>query len=106
VYIEASGRRNGDFARLTSPMVSVSQQSTKCLTFWYHMYGPHVAALNVYANTTTLGAAIWSKNGTQGNAWKQASVDIQMSQSYSVSLQTFKVHPLMIMFIVLLALVE
>ena len=52
------------------------------------MYGPHVSALNVYTKTTTLGPAIWSKNGTQGNVWKQANVDIQMSQSFSVSVQT------------------
>ena len=94
VYIEASGRKNGDFARLTSPVVSVSQQTTKCLTFWYHMYGPHVSALNVYTNTTTLGPAIWSKNGTQGNAWKVANVDIQINQPFSVRLQIYPVLPI------------
>ena len=85
MYIESSfPRRNGDNARLTSPVVSVSGQTTKCLTFWYHMYGPHVDTLNVYANTTTLGPAIWSRNKTQGNAWKLAKVEITKNQSYSV----------------------
>lgn len=100
VYIEANGPKNGDFARLTSPIISVSQKRPKCLTFWYHMYGPHVSALNVYTNTTTLGPAIWSKNRTQGNVWKVAKVDIQMSQSFSVSLQTYTGLLLMVMFIV------
>ena len=106
MYIEASGRKNGDFARLTSPVVSVSQQTVKCLTFWYHMYGPHVSALNVYTKTTTLGPAIWSKNGTQGNTWKVANVDIQINQPFSVSLQIYPVLPIMIMSILLLAFVE
>ena len=86
VYIEASSpRRNGDFARLSSPLISVSSSSTKCLKFWYHMYGPHVDTLNVYTNTSTLGSPIWSRNRTQGNQWKSATVEIQMSQSYLVS---------------------
>lgn len=100
MYIEASRRKNGDFARLTSPIISVSQKSTKCLTFWYHMYGPHVSALNVYTKTTTLGPAIWSKNGTQGNVWKVTKVDIQMNQSFSVSIQTYTDLLLVITFIV------
>ena len=87
VYIEVSPQRPKESARLVSPVISVSSASTKCLTFWYHMYGPHVGSLNVYANATTLGSPIWSKNGTQGNQWKQAiDLEIQMSQSYSVSL--------------------
>ena len=85
MYVEVNGKQNGDIARISSPLVSVSQKTTKCLKFWYHMYGPHIASLNVYANTTSLGFPIWSKNGTQGNKWKLAKVDVVMSQSYSVS---------------------
>ena len=85
MYVEVNGKQNGDIARISSPLVSVSQKTTKCLKFWYHMYGPHIASLNVYANTTSLGLPIWSKNGTQGNKWKLAKVDVVMSQSYSVS---------------------
>lgn len=70
------------------------------------MYGPDVNSLGVYVNTTTLGPLIWSRNGTQGNAWRLANVDIQMSQSYSVSLQTYAVLPIMIMFIVQLVHIE
>ncbi|KAJ7380810.1 hypothetical protein OS493_007192 [Desmophyllum pertusum] len=87
VYIEASSpQRRGDFARLSSPVVSVSQQSTKCLKFWYHMYGPHVDTLNVYTNTSSTGSLIkqLNINKTQGNQWKQAQVDITMSQAYSL----------------------
>lgn len=85
MYIEVSPQRPKESARLVSPVISVSSAITKCLTFWYHMYGPHVGSLNVYANTTTLGSPIWSKSGTQGNQWKQAiDLEIQMNQSYSL----------------------
>ena len=87
MYIEASyPRRPGQAARLFSPLVTVSGSSTKCLEFWYHMYGPHVGSLSVYTNTTTgiLSTAIWSKNATQGNLWKSAVVEVQMNQSYMV----------------------
>ena len=90
MYIEASyPRRPGQAARLFSPLVTVSGLSTKCLEFWYHMYGPHVGSLSVYTNTTTgiLSTAIWSKNATQGNLWKSAVVEVQMNQSYMVSFE-------------------
>ena len=70
------------------------------------MYGPHVSALNVYTNTTTLEHVIWSKNGTQGNVWKVANVDIQINQPFSVSLKIYPVLPIMIMSKVVPALVE
>ncbi|XP_013393210.1 MAM and LDL-receptor class A domain-containing protein 2-like, partial [Lingula anatina] len=77
VYIETSGRKNGDKARLTSPGLQVLGNQYKCLSFWYHMYGAHVNSLNVYFKSgTTLGKAIWTKKGTQGNKWIQAQVDI------------------------------
>ena len=90
MYIEASfPRRPGQAARLFSPLVTVSGSSTKCLKFWYHMYGPHVGSLSVYTNTTTanLSTAIWSKTTTQGNMWKSAVVEVQMNQSYMVSFE-------------------
>ena len=85
IYIEALYRKVNDTARISSPVISVSGSSTKCLKFWYHMYGPHIGTLNVYTNSTTLGSPIWSKTGTAGNAWKLATVEVQMRRSYSVS---------------------
>ncbi|XP_013393211.1 MAM and LDL-receptor class A domain-containing protein 1 [Lingula anatina] len=82
VYIETSGRKNGDKARLTSPGLQVLGNQYKCLSFWYHMYGAHVNSLNVYFKSgTTLGKAIWTKKGTQGNKWIQAQVDISGTAS-------------------------
>ena len=47
MYIETSApRRPGDKAQLQS--AQIMDTSTRCLSFWYHMYGPHINALNVY----------------------------------------------------------
>lgn len=79
---------NAQVARLVSPLISVSLATTKCLIFWYNMYGPSVGSLNVYAKTSSLGSPIWSRNGTQGNQWHQAiGLEIQKNQSFSVSLK-------------------
>lgn len=87
VFIEASSpRRPGDKARILSPVISDGQ--TRCLSFWYHMYGTHVNTLNVYktgGGSSTLGTAIWTKTGTQGNQWKQAKLTVTPQGSYQVN---------------------
>ncbi|KAK7473655.1 hypothetical protein BaRGS_00035133, partial [Batillaria attramentaria] len=73
-------RRDGDKARLMSP----TQTGTgfKCLIFWYHMYGSQVRTLNIYLTTdANLGQPVWTKNGTQGNRWINATVDINLGNS-------------------------
>ena len=88
MYIETSApRRNNDKARILSPRQTGT--GIKCLTFWYHMYGSNVKTLNVYVTgDSNLGSALWSKNGTQGNRWKKATVDINLGNNqkqYNVS---------------------
>lgn len=50
------------------------------------MYGPHVDTLNVYAkqNGGALGAAIWTKSGTQGNRWRHALVAMTVPSKFQV----------------------
>eukprot|EP00794_Sanderia_malayensis_P017044 gene17044-18759_t len=87
MYIETSSpRRNGDTAVLfTPPMPS----GPKCLTFFYHMYGPHVNRLNVYvtANNRSLGSPIWSKRGTQGNVWRNVTLTVNNASSFQVAFE-------------------
>ena len=85
MYIETSApRHNGDTARLLSPRQT--QSGTKCLRFWYHMYGAHVNALNVYVMTgSRLGTAVWTRRGTQGNRWIQASLVLNTTSAFNVS---------------------
>ncbi|XP_033751988.1 MAM and LDL-receptor class A domain-containing protein 1-like [Pecten maximus] len=77
IFIEASSpRRPGDKARLISPATDGSIK--QCFTFWYHMYGTNIKALNVYfkSNNNSLGAAVWTRQGTQGRRWIQGQVQI------------------------------
>ena len=82
-FIETSiPRHRGDKARLVSPQVS---GSAKCLTFWYLMYGDHVADLNVYTRTgPSLGRPIFTRSKTQGRSWVQANVDVTSNVPFQV----------------------
>jgi len=67
-YIEVSGRRQGDNAKLVKGGLSFSTK--KCLSFYYHMYGATIGTLNVYVGQKK----IFTKSGDQGNQWQQATV--------------------------------
>lgn len=84
IYIETSApRRLNDKAKLFS--ANIVTTSTKCLRFWYHMYGSQINTLNVYLyNSTTLGIPIWSHFGDQGNKWYQTQIDIQGYSTYQI----------------------
>ncbi|XP_066300034.1 MAM and LDL-receptor class A domain-containing protein 1-like [Branchiostoma lanceolatum] len=85
VYIEASNKSPDDRARIVSPDVTVPAAQTKCLKFWYHMYGSSVDAFNVYWQVGgALGDAIWTRQGDQGNLWTEARVDIPAGQGQVV----------------------
>ncbi|XP_076643963.1 uncharacterized protein LOC143354096 [Halictus rubicundus] len=71
LYIEASGRLVNDTARIVSPIYKASYTEAGCFSFWYHMYGATIGALNIYFkpekdNTPQL---MFSKAGNQGNYW-------------------------------------
>ena len=76
-------RRLNDTARLVSAAITAT--NTKCLHFWYHMYGTHVNTLNVYMKSgSQLGSPIWTHTGTLSNRWYSANVDVQGSSSYNI----------------------
>lgn len=76
MYIETSSpRRPGDKAQLISPKINGA--SAMCMSFWYHMYGSHIKALNIYLSQNgTLGTAVWTRSGNQGNRWLQGNIQI------------------------------
>ncbi|KAH3887683.1 hypothetical protein DPMN_011701 [Dreissena polymorpha] len=78
IYIEASSPRVlNDTARIVS--AAITSTSSKCLHFWYHMYGTHVNTLNVYKMVGTgLGTPVWTRTGTRSDQWYNANVDIQV----------------------------
>ena len=87
-YIEASLPRNvNDTARLISALLPPNSRPGVCLSFWYHMYGPDIDTLSVYAKVgSSLGSAIWKRTGNQANKWKYGQVFIRMALSYQVGL--------------------
>jgi len=99
MYIETSGSRHaGDKAHLESPTVS-TDPSTKCLRFWYHMYGATIGQLNVYLRAGAgLGPAIWTRRGTQGNKWIQGQIVINKTSAFTVIfiIMIFKDHKYLI----------
>ncbi|XP_046355169.2 collagen alpha-1(XXVII) chain-like [Haliotis rufescens] len=75
IYLETSaGIPNSAAAYRSSPL---GTNHHFCLTFWYHMYGQTVGSLQVKIMTAhTTGSPIWKKDGSQGDQWKLAKVDL------------------------------
>lgn len=90
IYIETSApAKQNDSARLESP--KITDLSTKCLEFYYHMRGRHVDTLNVFAiNDSSYEYALWSKSGNQGRNWIRGQTDIQMSEAYRLSFEAIR----------------
>ncbi|KAL2097126.1 hypothetical protein ACEWY4_006333 [Coilia grayii] len=86
MYIEGDSAVHGDSARMMSPSCSVP--GTHCLRFWYHMYGMSIAmSLNVYQLVGNRATKIWSKSNNQGDSWRQAKVEITVSQPFKIILE-------------------
>ena len=84
MFIESSNpRKDGDTAVLFTPILPAG---SKCLTFFYHMYGPHISSLSVYvtSDNSTLGTALWAKSGTQGNVWQNHTMTVSSSSPFQV----------------------
>ena len=69
-YMEASGRREGERARLQFRPFRLYYRA--CLKFYYHMYGADMGTLMVVLN----GQLVWKLHGNQGNQWRIAVVPI------------------------------
>ena len=79
MYIETSYPRvKGDNAILVSPKLQFS--GTKCLQFYYHMFGASMGKLNVFSN----GARVFSACKDKGNKWLKAEIDASASGMYEV----------------------
>ena len=55
--------------------------------FAYHMYGPHVATLQVYTKSQGVNRpVIWQRNGSKGVNWRHAEVQVTVFYNTQVSL--------------------
>jgi len=87
LYIEASyPRKDGDNARLMSPVIPSDKTTGKshCFTFWFHMYGPHINALNVYKLAGGSYTKLWTRSGNNGDVWRYGQLDLTSSYTYQV----------------------
>ncbi|KAM9777319.1 MAM domain-containing glycosylphosphatidylinositol anchor protein 2-like [Neosynchiropus ocellatus] len=100
VYIETSRPRlEGDRARLLSPTFDMASKSTfspgaagaaYCFSFFYHMYGKHIGALNVFLRQKSQPLeddAVWGLAGNQGDRWRQAKVNIHPNSSFQMVME-------------------
>ena len=69
MYIEASGRKKGDNAKLE---IKPGLSGMACISFFYNMRGGrnHVGILRVLIN----GGEAFVKSGHQGNNWLKADI--------------------------------
>ncbi|XP_022786238.1 uncharacterized protein LOC111326491 isoform X2 [Stylophora pistillata] len=75
MYIEASSPRViGDKAKLDLSLCGNGDEA--CLTFYYHMYGSSMGALNVFSGNTV----VFSASGNKGNYWQKAQRTISLNK--------------------------
>ncbi|XP_022800392.1 MAM and LDL-receptor class A domain-containing protein 1-like [Stylophora pistillata] len=73
VYTEASWpRKAGETARLVGGPFS----GIMCMRFFYHMYGRHIADLQIYLREDGLENFIWGRFKNQGNTWRYSNVTV------------------------------
>lgn len=90
-YIETSGRQPNNRAVLLSPMVTSAVTTTKCMQFWYHMYGKTIGSLNIYIQRNNSQAKqIWSRTGNQQNMWRHGQVTIYQYGVYSIMIEAVR----------------
>ena len=83
IFVESSSpAQEGDKAKLLS--AKFPSTAGRCLSFWYHMYGSSIGALNVYINKEGLSTLVFSKAGQQGDLWLQARVSLESDSFYQV----------------------
>ncbi|XP_076347182.1 MAM and LDL-receptor class A domain-containing protein 1-like [Tachypleus tridentatus] len=73
-------------AHLHSKVFVISGPHCK-LTFWYHMWGKNMGSLSVILKNTQLSTkaqTVWMLAGDQGNAWHQASIEINYRRQFSI----------------------
>ena len=96
VYIETSfPRKPNDTARIISPRVkgNGSSKAIRCVSFWYHMYGPHVDVLRLYKKQgSSLGKPRWTRQGDQGNKWIQGEYTLEHVNDVQVTQCTLSIY--------------
>lgn len=86
MFIESSfPQRNGSIARLLSP----SYTGTRCLTFYYHMWGADIGLLNVLTKNDlgTFSVPAWSRGYNYGDQWQVGQVELNNARVYQIAFE-------------------
>ncbi|KAL4624646.1 neuropilin-1a-like [Arapaima gigas] len=84
VYLLPSeGAQGSATGRLVSPTLTGHDEEL-CMSFWYHMVGPHIGALRITQRKRTLegeeeDVLLWIVSGHQGGHWKEGRVRVPAS---------------------------
>ncbi|XP_052711456.1 MAM and LDL-receptor class A domain-containing protein 1-like isoform X3 [Crassostrea angulata] len=90
-YIEASGRRSGDNAILTSAVMSqLSPSGPSCLRFFYNMNGRDMGTLEVFAGERNSKQKVWSISGNQNDKWNPVGVDILPANDLVIMIEAIR----------------
>lgn len=89
IYMETSNPNYpSKTAILNSPCFDFSDLVEPQITFSYHMLGSNVGTINLQASTDgTTWTTVWTRSGSQGSAWLNATVDLS---SYASSVAKFR----------------
>ncbi|WP_299312704.1 M14 family zinc carboxypeptidase [uncultured Aquimarina sp.] len=92
MFTEASGNGNGypgKIALLDSPCIDLEALTGVTLEFGYHMNGTNMGSLEVLASVDDGSSyiSLWSRNGSQGDQWNQASIDLSAYAGSVIKLQ-------------------
>eukprot|EP00105_Crassostrea_gigas_P003859 XP_011416863.1 PREDICTED: MAM and LDL-receptor class A domain-containing protein 1 [Crassostrea gigas] len=90
-YIEASGRRSGDNAILTSAVTSqLLPSGPSCLRFFYNMNGRDMGTLEVFAGERNSEQKVWSISGNQNDKWSPVGVDILPANDLVIMIEAIR----------------
>ena len=71
----AYGENTGSKARIISPTIATAK--TRCVEFYYYMYGSRVGSLRVIKRLTTgENKTLWTSKGNQGQKWHRGFVKV------------------------------
>ncbi|XP_072182120.1 MAM and LDL-receptor class A domain-containing protein 1-like [Diadema setosum] len=92
MYIDTSDDevQEGENAILESHPQRATGEDEVCITWYYHMYGPHVSVFNVYTVLGLKGSLVFTRQGSQGNEWLYAQKTFSSTSSWGVRFEAFR----------------
>ena len=82
LYLEASGKKNGDKATLISP--SNRYATPQCLTFKAHMLGSQIGTLSIEKQEGSSRTELFKATGAKDNKWHSFNVNLPAGGPYQV----------------------